>query len=79
MAQGSSSHCLASIPQVVSETETPDPWISQGNMTLALPLWEEKPFCPPLESTSLAPFLDQPRTLGRGRCCSVGLEQGDEV
>ncbi|XP_054938807.1 LOW QUALITY PROTEIN: high mobility group protein B2-like [Physeter macrocephalus] len=46
MAQGSSSHCLASIPQVVSETETPDPWISRGNMTLALPLWEEKPFCP---------------------------------
>lgn len=46
MAQGSSSHCLASIPQVVSETETPDPWISRVNMTLALPLWEEKPFCP---------------------------------
>lgn len=46
MAQGSSSHCLASIPQVVSETETLDPWISRVNMTLALPLWEEKPFCP---------------------------------
>lgn len=67
-AWGSSSRCLASIPQVVSETGTPDPWTSLGSMTLALSLAlsGREPFLPPWGPTSPAPILDQPRTSTEG-------------